>query len=149
MAYIDLFSGPGRYDDQSKSTPLLVLETILTNADLTNWMVTLFNDKDKANIESQLMKQLHIQSQLSFLMRIMWKMQQASQRFSSNNLSNKASKFYTFWVAIGCEKYLKSCYPHSENRLAKPFLARPGGLFSSCAALGINSHNSISPLDEK
>lgn len=52
MAYIDLFAGPGRYDDQSKSTPLLVLETILDNPDLANRMVTLFNDKDTANIES-------------------------------------------------------------------------------------------------
>ena len=26
VAYIDLFSGPGRYKDGSKSTPLLVLE---------------------------------------------------------------------------------------------------------------------------
>ena len=52
MAYIDLFAGPGRYDDQSKSTPLLVLETILANSDLASRMVTLFNDKDTANIES-------------------------------------------------------------------------------------------------
>lgn len=52
MAYVDLFAGPGRYDDQSKSTPLLVLDTILANPVLTNRMVTLFNDKDTANIES-------------------------------------------------------------------------------------------------
>lgn len=52
MAYIDLFAGPGRYDDQSKSTPLLVLETILSNPDLSSRMVTLFNDKDTENIES-------------------------------------------------------------------------------------------------
>ena len=52
MAYIDLFAGPGRYDDQSKSTPLLVLETILSNPDLASRMVTLFNDKDAANIEN-------------------------------------------------------------------------------------------------
>lgn len=52
MAYIDLFAGPGRYDDQSKSTPLLVLETILSHPDLARRMVTLFNDKDTANIES-------------------------------------------------------------------------------------------------
>lgn len=52
MAYIDLFAGPGRYDDQSKSTPLLVLETILANPDLASRMVTLFNDKDTDNIES-------------------------------------------------------------------------------------------------
>ena len=52
MAYIDLFAGPGRYDNQSKSTPLLVLETILANPDLASRMVTLFNDKDTENIES-------------------------------------------------------------------------------------------------
>jgi len=52
MAYIDLFAGPGRYDDQSKSTPLLVLETIIANSDLSERMITLFNDRDKANIES-------------------------------------------------------------------------------------------------
>lgn len=52
MAYIDLFAGPGRYDDQSKSTPLPVLETILKNPDLTERMLTMFNDKDKANVES-------------------------------------------------------------------------------------------------
>ena len=52
MAYIDLFAGPGRYDDQSKSTPVLVLETILANPELANRVVTLFNDKDEANVES-------------------------------------------------------------------------------------------------
>ena len=52
MAYIDLFAGPGRYDDQSKSTPLMVLDAILANPDLTNRVVTIFNDKDMENIES-------------------------------------------------------------------------------------------------
>jgi len=52
MAYIDLFAGPGRYDDQSKSTPILVLETILANPDLADRMITIFNDKDVANVES-------------------------------------------------------------------------------------------------
>lgn len=52
MAYVDLFAGPGRYDDQSKSTPVLVLETILANPELTDRVVTLFNDKDQDNVES-------------------------------------------------------------------------------------------------
>ena len=52
MAYIDLFAGPGRYDDQSKSTPLMVLETVLANPELSNRMVTMFNDKDAANVKS-------------------------------------------------------------------------------------------------
>jgi three-Cys-motif partner protein len=52
MGYVDLFAGPGRYDDQSKSTPILVLETILENPDFTERIITLFNDKDEANIAS-------------------------------------------------------------------------------------------------
>lgn len=52
MAYIDLFAGLGRYDDQSKSTPLMVLDTILASPDLASRMITMFNDKDSANIES-------------------------------------------------------------------------------------------------
>lgn len=52
MAYVDLFAGPGRYDDQSKSTPIMVLETILSNPELANRVVTLFNDKDKENVKS-------------------------------------------------------------------------------------------------
>ena len=50
MAYVDLFAGPGRYNDQSKSTPILVLETILNNPELSNRVITLFNDKDPGNI---------------------------------------------------------------------------------------------------
>ncbi len=52
MAYIDLFAGPGRYNDQSKSTPIMVLETILANPDLSERMITLFNDKDAKNVVS-------------------------------------------------------------------------------------------------
>ena len=52
LAYIDLFAGPGRYDDQSKSTPILVLETILANPEYRSRMITLFNDKDNDNIEN-------------------------------------------------------------------------------------------------
>lgn len=52
MAYVDLFAGPGRYSDQNKSTPLFVLETILGNPDLTDRVITLFNDKDSDNIAS-------------------------------------------------------------------------------------------------
>jgi three-Cys-motif partner protein len=52
IAYVDLFAGPGRYDDQSKSTPLMVLETILADSELSERMIMMFNDKDAANIES-------------------------------------------------------------------------------------------------
>lgn len=52
VAYIDLFCGPGRYVDGSKSTPVLILEAAISNADLRERLVTIFNDRDKANCES-------------------------------------------------------------------------------------------------
>lgn len=44
LAYIDLFAGPGRYKDTTKSTPLKVLEMIINNDELCKKMVTIFND---------------------------------------------------------------------------------------------------------
>lgn len=46
IAYIDLFAGPGRYKDNSQSTPLLVLESAIQNPDMRRYLVTLFNDAD-------------------------------------------------------------------------------------------------------
>ncbi len=46
IAYIDLFAGPGRYDDGTKSTPLLILEKAIASDKLRNRLVTIFNDKD-------------------------------------------------------------------------------------------------------
>ncbi len=45
--YIDLFSGPGKYDDGTPSVPLLVLETAIKNTKLHNKLVSIFNDKIK------------------------------------------------------------------------------------------------------
>lgn len=44
IAYMDLYAGPGRYKDGSKSTPLLVLEKAIEHNDMRNMLVTLFND---------------------------------------------------------------------------------------------------------
>lgn len=52
IAYIDLFSGPGRYQDGSKSTPLLILERAIADPDMSQMLVTLFNDKDSHNTHS-------------------------------------------------------------------------------------------------
>ncbi|HLI63849.1 MAG TPA: three-Cys-motif partner protein TcmP [Terriglobales bacterium] len=49
IAYIDLFAGPGRYKDGTKSTPLLVLESGIADPDMRERLVTLFNDADKNN----------------------------------------------------------------------------------------------------
>ncbi|MFH1492778.1 MAG: three-Cys-motif partner protein TcmP [Candidatus Omnitrophota bacterium] len=47
IAYIDLFAGPGRYKDGTNSTPLIVLEKAIRNADLCEMLVTMFNDRDQ------------------------------------------------------------------------------------------------------
>ncbi|WP_414472782.1 three-Cys-motif partner protein TcmP [Microvirga sp. M2] len=52
LGYIDLFAGPGRYADGSKSTPLLVLEQALATPGLNDILVTMFNDKDRNNVSS-------------------------------------------------------------------------------------------------
>jgi three-Cys-motif partner protein len=52
IAYIDLFAGPGRYKDGSKSTPIKVLETAISNPDMQNMLVTVFNDADAEHINS-------------------------------------------------------------------------------------------------
>ena len=50
LAYIDLFCGPGKYEDDSDSTPLLILKTAIQDANLANMLVTVFNDKDSENV---------------------------------------------------------------------------------------------------
>lgn len=52
IAYIDLFAGPGRYDDGSKSTPAMVLETAIEDEFLRQNLVTIFNDADGQNVQS-------------------------------------------------------------------------------------------------
>jgi three-Cys-motif partner protein len=50
IAYIDLFAGPGRYEDGTLSTPLLVLRRAIEDPDMRDIVVTVFNDKDAANV---------------------------------------------------------------------------------------------------
>lgn len=52
IAYIDLFSGPGRYEDGTKSTPLLILEKAIQDENMRNMLVTIFNDRDSDNSSS-------------------------------------------------------------------------------------------------
>ena len=52
IAYVDLFSGSGRYKDGSKSTPLLILERAIGEPDIKNLLITIFNDIDSSNASS-------------------------------------------------------------------------------------------------
>jgi three-Cys-motif partner protein len=46
LAYIDLYAGPGRYNEGAASTPLLVLAKAIGRPYLHNRLVTIFNDAD-------------------------------------------------------------------------------------------------------
>ena len=52
LAYVDLFAGPGRYLDGSKSTPLLILKDAVKDADLSQMLISIFNDIDRGNTHS-------------------------------------------------------------------------------------------------
>ncbi len=45
LGYVDLYAGPGKYDDGKESTPLLIMRHILAHADLREVVLTLFTDK--------------------------------------------------------------------------------------------------------
>ncbi len=48
---MDLFCGPGTYDDGSESTPLQILKQAIANPELREMLVTIFNDKDTENTQ--------------------------------------------------------------------------------------------------
>ncbi len=49
IAYVDLFAGPGRYEDGEASTPLLVLQKAIQKEEFRQRLVAVFNDKDQDN----------------------------------------------------------------------------------------------------
>ncbi|MEY9184702.1 three-Cys-motif partner protein [Bradyrhizobium sp. USDA 326] len=47
LAYIDLFCGPGKYEDGAVSTPLLILEHVIASPELRDKVIAVFNDAEK------------------------------------------------------------------------------------------------------
>jgi three-Cys-motif partner protein len=58
IAYIDLFAGPGRYLDGTKSTPLIVLEKAIRDSQMREMLVTMFNDANE-DFSRSLEKSIH------------------------------------------------------------------------------------------
>ena len=52
IAYVDLFSGPGTYEDGTPSTPVLVLQEALKSEDILERIHITFNDKDRNHAHS-------------------------------------------------------------------------------------------------
>jgi three-Cys-motif partner protein len=51
IGYLDFFCGPGKYEDGSDSTPLIILKAAVNNPDFSKMLVTIFNDADQANVD--------------------------------------------------------------------------------------------------
>jgi three-Cys-motif partner protein len=52
IAYVDLFAGPGYYQDGTPSTPILILQKVLKSPKITQKIYVEFNDKEKSHIKS-------------------------------------------------------------------------------------------------
>lgn len=52
IAYIDLFAGPGRYNDGTPSTPLIILRRAVEDTRLQQRLVIIFNDKESKHANS-------------------------------------------------------------------------------------------------
>jgi three-Cys-motif partner protein len=51
LAYIDLFAGPGKFEDGKASTPLWILNHAIAHPELCKRLTTVFNDKDSNHAE--------------------------------------------------------------------------------------------------
>ncbi len=52
IAYVDLFAGPGKFADGTKSTPIIILEMATADPELRARLITVLNDVNPSNIES-------------------------------------------------------------------------------------------------
>jgi three-Cys-motif partner protein len=52
VAYVDMFSGPGSYEDGTPSTPILILKNAIDDEKLSPALMTYFNDHVRENCES-------------------------------------------------------------------------------------------------
>ncbi|KAA1258075.1 hypothetical protein LF1_05900 [Rubripirellula obstinata] len=65
LGYLDLFAGPGRFEDGTTSTPLLILSKAIANPRLADALVTRFNDasdEHSSNLKSEIDKLPGIES---------------------------------------------------------------------------------------
>ena len=52
IGYVDLFAGPGKYEDGTESTPLLVLKKACEDDDIRNKLVSVFNDMNSEHAQN-------------------------------------------------------------------------------------------------
>ena len=52
IGYVDLFAGPGKYEDETESTPLLVLKKACEDDNIRDKLVSVFNDINPKHVQS-------------------------------------------------------------------------------------------------
>ena len=52
IGYVDLFAGPGIYEDGTESTPILILKEAAEDNDIRNMLVSIFNDIDSEHAQN-------------------------------------------------------------------------------------------------
>lgn len=50
IGYLDFYSGPGKYEDGTDSTPLLILKHAISDLKLSKSLITIFNDVNPENV---------------------------------------------------------------------------------------------------
>lgn len=58
IGYVDLFAGPGKYKDGSKSTPIHIIEGAIRDEEVRDMLLTIFNDSNHENC-SQLRREIN------------------------------------------------------------------------------------------
>ncbi len=104
IAYIDLFAGPGRYQNGSASTPLLIMQRAVADAKIRERLVAVFNDKDENN--SALLRRKLPQSRESIRFNTSHKFGPVKlARTSSKSFEVKLVRRSSLWIRSGTRGY--------------------------------------------
>ena len=101
IGYVDLFSGPGVYQDGSESVPLLLVKDVLNNPKLLNRIWFLFNDQSEDNINNlrQHIKNADINNKLD--KRIHYSTKTVNEAFASDIRINSQGPILSFVDPFG------------------------------------------------
>ena len=94
MAYIDLYCGPGKYDDNSYSAPLLIVQKVLDDSFLSSKMFFTFNDRNQSYVDSLKQSIAQIDSRNFLRGRISYSNHTIEQEFYKNEVQAN-------WLALG------------------------------------------------
>ena len=112
IAYIDLYAGPGRYEDGAASTPLLVLERAIAHPKMSQMLVAFLNDADK-NLSDTLQNEINKLPGVGDL-KFRPEVQMTPSQYSphESGTTEKSSRFllshYTKVIRLPCKKILNS-----------------------------------------